>query len=444
MSLQKQLFLFVFLLPILFSLIEGVNDNKNKNETKDETTTTITTKVTQITTGGYDDKETADYGALAAELAELADEENKLNKKKEDLSSVDLKKEDLKSENPSNLKDKSINYVGGNKGEFEKGTVNKYGDDNFKEDVKLDEEDDSGLSTESSSSEGGKNSDEDNWAGLQGTKPHNEGWPRRRIEKEEDKKEVDKEDEEEDEEEEREQNPKHDYPKHDEGRKKRKYKNNRKDESDEDLDDQIPKSLRKLLKQLAANGKNPLIIPLIINNNNILPNGREEDDDEEEGYKRGKHGKHEGRNERLGKPPLDWYNPHNFQSPFFPPPMFPPQMFPPIFPQQQPPQLGSSFGVSGPLGGQQQFGLNQLGGVPPSGNPPTFTNPFGPPNQFGPPPTQQNGPFGQPNQIPYLNNKINQPSHFGPPNQFPPSPQQQPNQINPQGINGDGALKKTN
>uniref|UniRef100_A0A915MSC2 Uncharacterized protein n=1 Tax=Meloidogyne javanica TaxID=6303 RepID=A0A915MSC2_MELJA len=98
-------------------------------------------------------------------------------------------------------------------------------------------------------------------------------------------------------------------------------------ESDEDisLDGQIPKSVRKLLKQLAAGGKNPVIIPLIINNNNI-PNRRAEDESEEWNKKR--HGRPHGR--QLN----DWNNPPNqFSNP-------PPNHVPPFGQQNQfyPPQ----------------------------------------------------------------------------------------------------------
>uniref|UniRef100_A0A915LTD6 Uncharacterized protein n=1 Tax=Meloidogyne javanica TaxID=6303 RepID=A0A915LTD6_MELJA len=180
-------------------------------------------------------------------------------------------------------------------------------------------------------------------------------------------------------------------------------------ESEEDIsfDGQIPKSVRKLLKQLAAGGRNPVIIPLIINNNNI-PNRRAEDESEEWNKKR------HGRPHRLN----DWNNPFPpfFQSSMFQQPMFQPPMFPP----QQP-----------PFGGPPTFAQHSnLPGGPLGGGLPGNTNPF----------LSQLNRGVSPNQFP--NSPSNHVPPFGQPNQFYP-PQQQPNQVNPQGADGND-VKKVN
>nr|AAQ10024.1 putative esophageal gland cell secretory protein 9 [Meloidogyne incognita] len=295
MFLQKQL-LFLVVLLLAFSLVKGVTENKNKSEIKNETTT----KVIQTSTGGYDDNEKADYGDLAAELAKLVEEEDELNKKKNALSSENGNKNSTGK--PYIQKDKSKKYLEEDKGKYEeRNSRNKY------------ENSDETHESESGSSSD-EDLDEDNLERLPGPSPHNEGISRRRVEKEKGG-----EDEEEEEKEQENSNDK------EERKKKRNTKYNPKDESEEDIsfDGQIPKSVRKLLKQLAAGGKNPVIIPLIINNNNI-PNRRE---DESEEWNKKRH----GRPHRLN----DWNNPFPpfFQSSMFQPPMFQPPMFPP----QQPP-----------------------------------------------------------------------------------------------------------
>uniref|UniRef100_A0A914M3P1 Band 7 domain-containing protein n=1 Tax=Meloidogyne incognita TaxID=6306 RepID=A0A914M3P1_MELIC len=238
MFLQKQL-LFLVVLLLAFSLVKGVTENKNKSEIKNETTT----KVIQTSTGGYDDNEKADYGDLAAELAKLVEEEDELNKKKNALSSENGNKNSTGK--PYIQKDKSKKYLEEDKGKYEeRNSRNKY------------ENSDETHESESGSSSD-EDLDEDNLERLPGPSPHNEGISRRRVEKEKGG-----EDEEEEEKEQENSNDK------EERKKKRNTKYNPKDESEEDIsfDGQIPKSVRKLLKQLAAGGKNPLMRKLIQSN----------------------------------------------------------------------------------------------------------------------------------------------------------------------------------